>query len=192
MSNNNIIGFDLDGVIIDFSERKRALAAQFGITLQPEETPSDIFKTLIPPETMDRIQTLLYNDAGLASPSLLMPGAMAVMEKLKNLKNPFYLISRRHSPEAAILALRGYGLWPRIIDEKNTFFVRHAEDKNEMAKKLGVNFYFDDEHLVLEKMSAVQNRFLFDQFGIFSGVQDFPRILSWKNIQTLIFAEPLQ
>jgi uncharacterized HAD superfamily protein len=190
MSNNNIIGFDLDGVIIDFSERKRALAAQFGISLRPNETPSDIFKALIPPETLDKIQNLLYDDAKLASPSLLMPGAMATMEKLKELKNKFYLISRRRNLENAISALKGYGLWPRIFDEKNTFFVRHAEDKNEMAKKLGINFYFDDELGVLKKMSGVRHRFLFDQFGVFNKIADFPRILSWNNIETLIFSHP--
>lgn len=190
MSNNNIIGFDLDGVIVDFAERKRALAAQFGITIRPDQTPSDIFQTLIPGETLNEIQNLLYSDAGLASPALLMPGALAVMEKIKNSGKRFYLISRRRSPETATLALKGYGLWPLIFDDKNTFFVRHADDKNEMAKKLGVNFYFDDELGVLKKMSGVKNRFLFDQFGVFGEISDFPLISSWNNIETLIFSHP--
>ena len=188
MSNNVIIGFDLDGVIIDFSERKRQLAAQFGITVRLKDTPSDIFKTIVPPEIMDQLQPLLYDDVASALPSLVMPGALATIEKLKKSGNPFYLISRRKFPATAIAALKGYGLWPLVFDEKNTFFVQRAEDKNEMAKKLGVNFYFDDEPSVLKKMPCVPNRFLFDQFDIFNGITDFPRILSWKNIQMLLFS----
>ena len=53
-------------------------------------------------------------------------------------------------------------------------------------RQLGVNFYFDDESFVLEKMPSVENRFLFDQFGIFQETEKFPRVLSWKDVKRAI------
>lgn len=179
-SHPKIIGLDLDGVIIDHSEQKLRLAAEFGISLSPEQTHSDIFKRLIPRDVLRQIEQLLYNHPEAHKLSPLMEGAKDGLEKIKNIA-PYFLISRRKIKEAAADALRFHGLWPDFFNEKNAFFVIHPEEKNIKARELGITHYIDDQQTILEYLSAVPNKFLFDKFDIFPDTASI-RVKSWNEL----------
>lgn len=175
-----IIGLDLDGVIIDHSERKLRLAEEFGIAIAPEQTPSDIFKRLIPRDIYNQIEPLLYDHPEAHRLSPLMEGAKDGLEKIKNIA-PYFLISRRKIKETAINALCFHGLWPDFFNVKNTFFVIHPEEKNIKARELGVTHYVDDQPTVLDCLFDVPNKFLFDKFDVFSNKGGM-RIKNWSDL----------
>lgn len=179
-SYKKIIGLDLDGVIIDHSERKLLLAAEFGIAVAPEQTPSDIFKKLVPRDIYRQIEPLLYDHPEAHKLSPLMEGAKDGLEKIKDIA-PYFLISRRKTKETAIDALRFHGLWPDFFNEKNAFFVVEPEDKNIKAQELGITHYIDDQISVLECLFDVPNRFLFDKFDVFPDTAG-GRVRSWEEL----------
>src|SRR3989344_1333109 len=195
--NKKIIGFDMDGVIIDHSQRKVDLAKDFGFKIKKTETPSEILKKIITPLSVYRdFQRVLYDGlkTGLFSP--LMPGVEPVLAKIKKSKIPYFLISRRKKEEPAIALLTKHGLWPKYFNEQNTFFVLEPEDKEIKAKALGITHYIDDEQKVLDVLRSVPNKILFDPLGVFKNTSPFrkvryknsgyARVKSWKEIHDLL------
>ncbi|MBI2446453.1 MAG: hypothetical protein HYV51_01375 [Parcubacteria group bacterium] len=182
VDNKKIIGFDLDGVIINHAPVKIKLAKEFGFKLRPKETQSEIIKTLVDDLTLKQIQKCLYHDHRFFKSTPLMRGAKSGLLKLKKSNSPFFLISRRSEPEIAVTALKYYGLWPKFFNEKNVFFVAKKEDKNIKAREIGVTHYVDDETGVLEKLVDVKNRFLFDNLDAFKNIKDYNRVKSWKEL----------
>jgi len=177
--NKKIIGFDLDGVIIDHTESKLELAKQLGFSLTPEQTPSDVMKTILPHDLWRNLQHSLYNTEVVLGSASLMPGVLQVFEKMRDQNIPYALISRRHIPEQAINFLVQNSLWPGFLNAENTFFVPSKEDKNRKAAELGVTHYIDDELSVLEVLESVPHKFLFDHLNAFQQSNRFPRITSW-------------
>ncbi len=179
---NLIVGLDMDGVVIDSTENKIRFAKKFGFDLKPEETPAAVLDNLVPADILPEIQQLLYHRPETALTASVMSGADEGLERLKSSGTPYFLISRRKDPEIARELLKRRGLWPRYFNEQNAFFVVTPEDKNVKATELGVNIYLDDEPHVLEKLSFVKRRFLFDRFGLFA---DFPfvhkKVGSWEE-----------
>lgn len=180
--NNIIIGFDLDGVIVDHTKLKMRLAVERGIVLAPEQTPSDIMKGLLPAPISAEIQQDLYHNPEISRQIPLMRGAKTVLQKLKKRKLPFFLISRRKDANLAIGLLRIHGLWPEYFNENNAFFVAKAEDKNLEAAKLRITHYIDDQLSVLNKLICVENKVLFDKFNVFSDTQFCRRVQSWRDL----------
>jgi phosphoglycolate phosphatase-like HAD superfamily hydrolase len=174
-----IIGFDMDGVIIDLSVSKIILAKQSGFELTPEQTPSEIIRTLLPLQIMQKLQYLLYDHPEISLDHPLMPGAETAIREIKNSGLSYYLISRRKDSEIAKALLKKRGLWPLYFNESNSFFVENPEDKNIKALELGVTHYLDDEIKILEKLSSVNNRFLFDQFSVRQEADFYTRVNSW-------------
>lgn len=179
-SYQKIIGLDLDGVIIDHSEHKLRLAAEFGISVTPEQTASDIFKKLMPRDIYHQIEPLLYDHPEAHKLSPLMEGAKDGLEKIKNIA-PYFLISRRKIKETAVAALRFHGLWPDFFNEKNAFFVIHPEEKNIKARELKITHYVDDQTTVLDCLFDVPNKFLFDKFDVFPDTSG-SRVKSWDEL----------
>lgn len=179
-SNTKIIGLDLDGVIIDHSEQKLRIAAEFGISMAPEQTPSDIFKRLVPRDIYRQIEPLLYDRPEAHKLSPLMEGAKDGLEKIKKAA-PYFLISRRKIKETAVDALRFHGLWPDFFNKKNAFFVIHPEEKNIKARELGITHYVDDQQSILECLFDVPNKFLFDKFDVFPDTA-IARVRSWEEL----------
>ena len=181
-----IIGFDMDGVIIDHSARKVKLAKNFGFKIKKNQTPSEIIKKLIAPLPVYRdFQHALYDKPATALLSPLMRGVEPTLKKLKKSQIPFFLISRRKEKETAQALLVKHGLWPKYFNEGNTFFVPEPEDKDKKAKELGVTHYFDDEQKVLDALSSVKHKFLFDPIGVFKNPptpKKYRRIRSWKDV----------
>ncbi len=183
-----IIGFDLDGVIVDNTELKLRLAAEQGWKLEPRQTPAGIIATILPEDVLNEVRRI-YNDADIALSAPLMAGARAGLERVRSSGTRYFLISRRRIPEHAIGLLRRQGLWPSIFNESNAFFVVTPEDKDSRARELGVTHYVDDEPSVLEKLVSVRSRALFDPHGAFGHVNDYPRIGSWDDLMRHFFDE---
>ena len=186
---NFVVGFDMDGVIIDHTENKLVLARRHGITLRPEETHSEIIAKRIPVDVYLSFQDEIYGDSEFALSAPLMEGAFATLRQLNEEGVPFVLISRRRKPMNAIKLLTGHGLWGKIFDETNTLFgetnavfVRTAEEKNTAAMAWNITHYIDDERKVLEKMPSVPSRFLFDAFQQFADEKQFPRVFNWEML----------
>lgn len=183
-----IIGFDMDGVIVNHIRNKIKLAKQFGVRITPAQTPSEIIKTTMPLPQYGKLQYLLYDhpEIGLSAP--LMPDVKKVLAKIQQKKIPYFLISRRQNrtaPSMGIKLLIKHGLWPKYFNEKNTYFVKEIADKEIEAKKLGITHYFDDEQKVLTALVSVKNKFLFDPLGVFKD-SPYKRLSSWKELSGLI------
>lgn len=177
-----LIGFDMDGVIIDHTNSKLKLAKQFGFKLKPRETHSDIMRSIFDKPSYLRFQKALYYDPKIFKKTPLMAGAKAGLGVIKKSRLPFVLISRRRNPKISIEILKFYKLWPKYFNSKNTFFVLNPEDKNVKAKEFGVTHYVDDQIGVLKKLIDVENRFLFDNLEVFKDTSGYTRVKSWKEL----------
>lgn len=182
ITSEKIIGFDLDGVIVDHSALKIRVAKECGFDLKLEETPSDIMKHLVPDSVADKIKYRIYGDPETSLFAPLMAGAKDAIVGLKEKNIKYFLISRRKNTALAAGLLKNHGLWPEYFNEQNAFFVSNIEGKNEKSKELGINCYIDDEPKVLESLESVEDKFLFDQFDIRDGVEKFERIGSWAEL----------
>lgn len=178
---NFLIGLDMDGVIIDHTTSKLKLAEKFGFKLKPEETHPDIIKTIIKDPILKEIKRTLYEDPDFCKFSILINGAKNGLKFIKKQKLPFVLISRRKNPDIAIKTLKFHKLWPKYFNSKNTFFVLNPEDKNVIAKEVGVTHYIDDQIGILEKLGNVKNKFLFDIFGVLKNSKNYNKIDSWNE-----------
>lgn len=175
-----IIGLDLDGVIVDNTENKIKFSKKLGFNLKPEDTPADFIEKILPTEALGELRQLLYHNPETALQASLIPGAKSGLDFIRKENLPYFLVSRRKDPEIAKALLKKHGLWPKYFNEKNAFFVKEPEEKNEKAIELGVNIYVDDQPSVLEKLTSVSNRFLFDRFGKFDKLQfGHIKISSW-------------
>jgi 5'(3')-deoxyribonucleotidase len=180
-----IVGFDMDGVIIDHVRNKIRLAGLFGVKLTPAQTPSEIIKNTMPEPQYRELQYLLYDHPEIGPSAPMMPGVKLVLEKLQKQGVPYFLISRRKRAGTAVKLLSRHGLWPKYFNKKNTYFVKEVEDKEVKAKALGITHYIDDEQKVLKALNSVKNKFLFDYIGVFKDTP-YNRITSWREISRLI------
>jgi phosphoglycolate phosphatase-like HAD superfamily hydrolase len=183
-----VVGFDMDGVIIDHMQNKLILAKQYGYALSKEETHSEILPKKIPHEQYGLLQGELYGNSELALSAPLMKGALRGLEELQEKNIPFVLISRRRVPENAIALLDRRGLWGPFFTLQNTTFVESPEEKNIVAMREGVTHYIDDERKVLRLMPDVRSRFLFDEFQQFEDEKEFPRLFDWSMLLEQITA----
>ncbi len=187
MSENNnkniIIGFDMDGVILNNTEPKIRVAQKLGYSIRPEQTPAEVIVKYIPPGTYPEFQNLIYDNPEEALTATLMKGIRSLLVEIKRRKFPYYLISRRKGPEMAIRILEKHKLWPRYFNDNNAFFVSTPADKNIKAAQLGVTHYIDDELKVINALSSVGNKFLFDQFNIFEEGSYYKKINSWAEFR---------
>lgn len=182
-----IIGLDLDGVIVDNTENKIKFAKELGFNLKPEDTPADFIETVLPEETLSELSKLLYHNPETALQADLISGAKTGLDCLKRSGLKYFLISRRKDPELAITLLKKRGLWQAYFNKSNTFFVAEPEDKNTKAVELGVNVYIDDQPSVLEKLKDVQTRFLFDRFKKFGQLPfGHIKISSWEQFLSVL------
>ena len=182
----DILGFDLDGVLIDHTENKILLASQLGFQLNPEQTRSDIIHNFIPWESAKKLKDSLYNDRRYALSPPLMKDANTVLAAIQNRKIEYFLISRRHVPKLAVKLMEKRGLWPKFFNETNTHFVSKREDKNTKAVELGITRYIDDELKVLDVLTDVKYKYLFDPFDSPVKTDPYPIINSWSEFQYLL------
>lgn len=177
-----ILGLDLDGVIINQTPLKIKLAAERGYHLTPEQTPSDVIRSFLPPSVMREVERERYANPKVVLSASLMRGARKNLFRIKESGLPFYLITRRDFPELVVKLLKKRRLWPEIFDEKNTFFVERLEDKDAVAERIGLTHYVDDRVTVLDRMPSVAHRILFDQWGVFAEVERYPSFSTWGDL----------
>ncbi len=177
-----IIGLDMDGVIIDFSQLRVDLARSFGFALKREQTASELLTNFMPKEVVRELQQLTYHDPKIALTPPLMPGVADVLSKMQGRGVKYFLISRRKDPEIAANLLKRHRLWPDFFNENNAAFVDSIDGKNLKAKEFGITHYLDDEVKVLERLRDVQNRFLFDQFSVRPNFDFYTRLTSWDEV----------
>ncbi len=182
LRNGILVGLDMDGVIIDHTENKIALAKEIGFVIHPDDTPSDTIRKLIPEQFLNTFWDALYNNPKTALDAKLMSGVEDGLELLQNKRIPFVLISRRKDPFVAAELLKARGLWPRFFRDDNAFFVQEIEDKNTIAQARGVTHYVDDDIQVLDVLHDVRNRFLFDPQANFPASSGYLRVSSWPEL----------
>lgn len=181
-----VVGFDLDGVIVDHTQNKMRIAARYGTMLRPEDTHSERMAALFSPDIYREIQKQMYDDTDEALGAPLMEGAFGALASLREHQIPYYLISRRKTPINAIHLIERRGLWGDYFGPDNTFFVEHMEDKDPVARRLGVTHYIDDERRVLRLMPSVPHRILFDVRNVFIGSTEFARVKNWSELSYLL------
>ncbi len=184
-----VVGFDLDGVIIDHTANKLALAQRYSVQLLPEETHSEVLSGKFSRDEYHAYQDELYGDSPFALSAPLMDGAFEVLNEMKEQGVRFVLISRRGKPENAIALLSACGLWGNIFNEQNVFFVRTPEEKNTISLQEGVTHFFDDERKVLRVIPDVKNRFLFDVFRQFDDEKELERIHDWEMLRRIVLKD---
>lgn len=182
-----VVGFDMDGVIIDHAPNKIALAKRYGITLALTNTHSERLPLIIARDAYKDFQKELYGTSDFALSAEVMVGAEATLRWLRNRGIPFMLISRRKKPENAIALLTRRGLWGTYFSDKNAFFVATPEEKNVVAVREGVTHFIDDERKVLAAMPDIRTRFLFDSFRQFEDEKEFERVFDWEMVQKIFF-----
>jgi 5' nucleotidase, deoxy (Pyrimidine), cytosolic type C protein (NT5C) len=180
--NEFVVGFDLDGVIIDHTQNKIRIAGRYGFTLRPEETHSERMGEFLPPEVYKEMREQMYDDTDEALSAPLMPGAFDGLARLREQEIPYVLISRRKTPIHAIHLLERRGLWGAYFTPENTFFVEHMEDKDPVAKRVGVTHFIDDERRVLRLMPSVQHHILFDARNLFDDTDEYQRVKDWSEL----------
>src|SRR3989339_838606 len=181
-----IVGFDLDGVIVDHTQNKMRIALHYGVALTPEETHSEIMRSLFPEEIYHEIQGQLYDDTDDALSAPLMEGAFNGLATLREHEIPYFLISRRKDPQSALHLLERRGLWGEYFTTENAFFVVSPEEKDVLAKMLHVTHYIDDEIRVLGAMPSVENRILYDQRALFTDRKEFLHVKNWVEIAQVL------
>ncbi len=181
-----VVGFDMDGVIIDHAPNKLMLAESYAVRLLPEETHSERLPQKFAQKEYLAFQDELYGNSDFALSAPLMEGAEDVLTKLKERGVPFVLISRRRNPENAIELLRRRGLWGPLFNEHNAFFVLEPAAKNVVGIREGVTHFFDDERKVLRVMPDITSRFLFDTFNQFDDENTFVRVSHWGRVSDML------
>ncbi|OGF82131.1 hypothetical protein A2924_00385 [Candidatus Giovannonibacteria bacterium RIFCSPLOWO2_01_FULL_44_16] len=164
---NKILGFDMDGVIVDNNPLKLKVLEKMGWKLRLRDMPVEILTRILRPDDMDLFRNSFYHNKLVATGSLLMPGTVELLEKIRSSKIKYFLISRRAIPEIAIELLKMRGIWPKYFNELNAFFVVEPVEKNIKAKELGITHYVDDETRILSVLDDVPNKFLFDHMNVF-------------------------
>ena len=181
-----IIGFDMDGVILNNSKTKIELARKLGFNLELHHTPFEIMRTMLPQVVLEELQKMLYFTHEIAVKTPLIKGARNILMELSQKNIPYYLISRRKLPEIAIKTLRQRRVWPKYFNDNNSYFVDRPEDKDSQACKLGITHYIDDELRNIDALVSVPNKYLFDPFNVFKDAKHYTRIKSWQEFNTHI------
>ena len=177
-----ILGFDMDGVVIDNAELKLRVAKSLGINLSPMQTPAEIIKKIVPSDLLRRLQLAIYCNPMISIEAPLMPGIVKLLDDINSAKIPYLLISRRLEPSIAIDLLKKRGIWPKYFNESNAFFVVEPIEKNIKAKELGVTHYVDDETKILSVLADVPNKFLFDHLNVFPASDNYIKIASHEEL----------
>ena len=177
-----IVGFDLDGVIFDHTQNKIRIASRYGYELTPEDTHAEIMGALFPPEIYREIKSALYDEADGNNAAPLMSGAFAGLATLKEKGIPYFLVSLQKNPMHAMHLIELHGLWGEYFTPENTYFVKNANEKHRTANALCVSHFIDDEPNILEVMTTIDNRVLFDTRELFPEKNEYKRVKDWSEL----------
>src|SRR3990167_8056199 len=88
---NKVIGFDMDGVILDHTSTKLILAKKFGLNITKKETPSEIIKTLMPLPKYRKFQVDLNDNPKFKYLAPPMSGVRTVLTSIVKSGLPYFL-----------------------------------------------------------------------------------------------------
>ena len=179
---NIVVGFDLDGVIIDHTQNKIMIASRYGIMLTPGETHAEHMGERFSPEMYREIKSQLYNSNHEALSAPLMEGAFSTLATLREHGIQYFLVSLQKDPMHALHLIEERGLWGTYFTTENTFFAHDKEEKHAIAVSIGVSHFIDDEPNILEVMTTIDNRVLFDTRDLFSEKTQYQRVKDWSEL----------
>lgn len=189
MWNPRRIGIDLDGVIIDHREHKRALAGEYGIALEPWQTNSNVIRKHVPEDVMENLQGELYGSMTRNAPAV--EGALKL---LPTLKAEVYIVSARRLD--SIRHAQDWLIRNRVYDAvpaERIFFCGTDEEKRGYCDRLGIDLFLDDKISVLEGLGAKTKRVLYDEDGVARhlNVEDrFNIAKNWEEFAALANGKP--
>ena len=99
---SKILGFDMDGVIVDNCPLKVRIAKDLGYKITLTDAPSEIISKILKPEDVRKLQLALYHNLETSLDAELMPGIVTLLNKIQESQTPFFLISRRLEPNIAV------------------------------------------------------------------------------------------
>ena len=179
---NKIIGFDLDGTILDHTDNKLRLAQNYGYSLVAEQTPSGVIGRFLTPTDMRKVSDRLYGNITDGRHSKLMPGVVEALLRLEEQHLPYFLLSRRQS-EIAVVLLEHFGLWPKFFGPTNTAFVETMPDKAPYAKEFGITHFLDDHiSTLVGPLGFIPHKYLFDPYKLLPSSASFQKVSSWDEI----------
>lgn len=181
-----VVGFDLDGVIVDHTQNKMIIASRYGITLSPEETHAERMGKHFTPEMYREIKMQLYDSTDEALDAPLMQGAYGAIAKLYEHHVRYVLVSLQKNPMHATHLLEKRGLWGKYFTPENTFFAKDPEEKYQIASRLGVTHFIDDEPSILDIMHEIPHRVLFDARHLFPEKHEYVHVHSWSELEGLL------
>lgn len=157
-----ILGLDLDGTIADHTSAKVILAHELGYELLPSQTTSKALRSEMPEDVYKVFRDRLYTERVLHSPPA--DGVLDALKKLRVHGWDFVIISRRY-PDAQIPArqwiARELG---GLIPDKQICFVTEDAHKDTAVSAYGAAVYIDDQERVLNFLTTVDAKILFDPF----------------------------
>ncbi|MFI5240380.1 MAG: HAD family hydrolase [Candidatus Saccharimonadia bacterium] len=179
---DKIIGFDLDGTILDHTNNKLRLAELYGYSLIAQQTPSGIMGRFLAPSDMRKVSDRLYGNISDGMKSQLMPGVTNALSRLDEQKLPYFLLSRRQS-EIAVALLEHFGLWPKFFGPSNTAFVETMPDKAPYAHEFGITHFLDDHISTLVRpLGFIPHKYLFDPYHLLPSSKAYQKVSSWDEI----------
>ncbi|MBI4059627.1 hypothetical protein HY406_01025 [Candidatus Giovannonibacteria bacterium] len=178
---NVILGFDLDGVIVDHFPNKAIVVKRLGLSIKTKDLASDILNKKLSVDARRAAGDFLYDNMRSALEPQLFGGVLDILKFVEAKGGRYFLISKRGDPSKGIRLLQKRGLWPKFFNSRNAFFVDTISDKNKKAAELGVSHYIDDQPSVLKELKAVKHKFLFDPYGSFGHPRRYKKISSWKE-----------
>ena len=185
-NNEIVVGFDLDGVIIDHTQNKIVIASQYGVALTPEQTHAEYMGKQFGSEMYQEIKSQLYDSTPLALSAPLMEGAFNTLARLREHKIPYFLISLQKNPMHALHLIEERDLWGTYFTPENTFFAHDKEEKHAIAVSIGVSHFIDDEPNVLDIMTLIPNRILFDSRSLFPDNTEYSHVQSWEELRKIL------
>lgn len=185
-SDNIVVGFDLDGVIIDHTQNKIMIASRYGIVLTPGETHAEHMGERFSSEMYREIKSQLYDSTHESLDAPLMEGAFSTLATLREHEIPYFLVSLQKDPMHALHLLEERGLWGSYFTPENTFFAHDKEEKHAIATSIGVSHFIDDEPNVLDIMMLIPNRILFDARNLFPEKNEYHHVQSWEELREIL------
>lgn len=182
------IGFDLDGVIIDHTSNKLAAARELGYALSARDTASGVLKSKMRQADYRALQRRIYGPASIDA--AVMEGARKTIAELAG-SHDLYIISRRNAADGGDALGQAWlqkNEFLRSIPKANVFFVPHdiVGAKNAVAERLGIAVYMDDQQKILDELSSVPHRLLFDPHDTESVDAPFRKIKTWQEFSATI------
>jgi uncharacterized HAD superfamily protein len=180
-----ILGFDLDGVIIDHTKNLIRLCHEFGFNIEPWQTVGYRLRKIIGEENYLKIRQILY---GIATKnSTPMVGVTDCLSRLKINGYQLYIISARHRENQPIAQQWLNRYLAKIFNKQEIFFVEEESKKNRVCQKLKVDVYLDDKVDVLKNLNVLK-LYLFDRYNIRNDFDlgNIQPVSSWQEFYEVV------